>query len=136
MLCVTLIPPSSLCLNTLSLDFQQDFEYGANSSGARFEMVCSRCPDFSESGVSIDSETHPVCADLPKGVKALSSGTTLSTLDVEEGYYRVSAESHIVIECLNEDACSGGSIAGEYCARGYEGPCEYDTNNTDGKPAS
>lgn len=107
---------------------RQDLEYGANSSDARFEAVCSRCPDFNAADVSIDSETHPVCADLPRGVKALSSGTTLSTLDLEQGFYRVSAESHVVIECLNEDACSGGSTAGEYCARGYEGPCKYEIN--------
>lgn len=67
----------------------------------------------------------PVCADLPKGVNAASSGTTLSSLDLEKGYYRVSAESHVVVECLNEDACLGGRIAGQYCAPGYEGPCEY-----------
>lgn len=109
------------------IGFQQDLEDRANSSEARFEVVCSRCPDFAAADVSIDSETHPVCADLPKGVKALSSGTTLSTLDLEEGHYRVSAESHVVIECLNEDACLGGSAAGEYCARGYEGPCELNT---------
>lgn len=115
---------------SLRVTLKQDFDFGANSSDARFEVVCSRCPDFGSSNVSIDSETHPVCADLPEGVRALSSGATLSSFDLEEGYYRTSSESHVVIECFNEDACLGGRTAGEYCARGYEGPCEYDIDSS------
>ena len=48
----------------------------------------------------------------------------MASLALEKGFYRVSGESLVILECFNEDACVGGSIAGQYCAEGYTGPCE------------
>lgn len=73
---------------------------------------------------SINFGDEPVCADLPEGANALSEGTTVRTLNVEKGYYRISADSINILECYNKDACVGGDTVGEYCAPGYEGPCE------------
>lgn len=88
----------------------------------RSSDVCSRC-GFNAYSEEFSSDEEPVCEYLPKGVNALSSGTTVSTFHLQEGYYRVSAESRTILECYNEDACVGGDTAGQYCATGYEGPC-------------
>lgn len=84
--------------------------------------MCSRCS--SAWSLDMGEEEEPVCEDLPTGVKALSSGTTVSNLYLEKGYYRVSAESRSIPECYNEDACVGGDTVGQYCAPGYQGPCK------------
>ncbi|CAM9513865.1 unnamed protein product, partial [Ectocarpus sp. 13 AM-2016] len=48
---------------------------------------------------------------------------TVATLNLEKGYYRISAySSGNILECFKEDACVGGNTVGEYCAPGYEGP--------------
>ena len=94
----------------------------------RFELVCARCSTACETlpgGISIEPEDMiPVCVDLPKGATAVSSGTTLATLTLEEGYYRTSVESHIVLECYQTDACLGGNATDDPCSSGYEGPCK------------
>ena len=66
----------------------------------------------------------PTCVELMEGTRASSSGTTVATLDLKEGYFRTSNESQVVVECLLEEACVGGIDAENYCADGYEGPCE------------
>lgn len=53
-----------------------------------------------------------------------STGTTLASLQLAEGYYRTSNESHVVLECYRKDSCIGGLDPTTYCATGYEGPCE------------
>ncbi|CAN0179302.1 unnamed protein product, partial [Ectocarpus sp. 12 AP-2014] len=54
----------------------------------------------------------------------MTGGTTLETLELEPGYYRISNTSHTVRECFQESACKGGTDASHdgYCAAGYEGP--------------
>lgn len=63
------------------------------------------------------------------GARASSTNTALRTLDIKEGFYRVSADSTVVLECYQKDACVGGTNQGKYCAVGYEGPCE--SNHSD-----
>lgn len=97
------------------------------NESCRFELVCARCSTCDDvySGVLVDTDTTvPVCVDLPKGTTTASSGTSLATISLEKGYYRTSAESQIVLECYQEDACVGGDAADDYCASGYEGPCK------------
>ena len=84
-------------------------------------FVCSRCSHIGNNDLQ---EDEPACEDLPRGVKALSSGTTVSSFNLERGFFRISAESQSVLECYNEDACLGGGTVGEYCAPGYQGPCK------------
>lgn len=94
--------------------------------------ICARCTNVGE-GVPNEQEVIvdgvPVCVELPPGATALSKGATLETLTLEKGYYRTSSYSHDVHGCYNEDACVGGSNAENYCAIGYEGPCEYTRTN-------
>jgi hypothetical protein len=45
----------------------------------------------------------------------------LNSLDVESGFWRISSESTVVLECPIEGACVGGSDADNYCEEGYEG---------------
>lgn len=70
------------------------------------------------------------CKDQPTGVVTSSTGTTLATLQLAKGYYRTSGESHIVLECYRKDSCVGGLNASNYCAAGYEGPCESNEQHT------
>lgn len=63
-----------------------------------------------------------MCEDVPRGVDASSAGTTLFSFNLEKGYYRISPDSHNVLECYNEEACLGGDTVGQYCAPGYQGP--------------
>lgn len=72
-------------------------------------------------------DTLPVCDVLPEGVDALSSGTTVASLSLQQGYYRTSDKSRVVRECFNENACRGGTDVDSYCATGYKGPCERTT---------
>lgn len=90
-------------------------------------MVCAQCVDSCDSdlvNVKIGSEKPPTCEPIPMGVRASSGVTTIKTFDLEEGYYRVSSESRIVLECYQGDACLGGTDASNYCKAGYMGPCE------------
>lgn len=47
---------------------------------------------------------------------------TLETLELEPGYWRSSTTSREIKECYETDSCVGGTE--EYCAVGYDGPCE------------
>lgn len=98
------------------------------SDSCRFELVCARCSTGCNAipgGVFVEpQDTLPVCVDLSEGATAVSSGTSLATLTLEEGYYRTSAESQIVLECYQEDARLGGTAGDDSCASGYKGPCK------------
>lgn len=96
----------------------------------RMELSCLRCdPTRKNLGyfdwtVSPDN-TLPVCDPVPAGAVYLIAGTTMRTLEVKRGYYRVSSHSHVVLECHRRVAYSWGQLAGNYCAPGFIGPCEY-----------
>lgn len=99
----------------------------ASADSCRFELACTQCLDGCESDLShvtIDTETLPTCEPIPEGVRPSSTATTLQSLDIQEGYYRISTESTIVLECYQKDACVGGVNFSDYCAIGYEGPCK------------
>lgn len=102
------------------LPLSQEFE-----GGCRLHAVCSRC--FSECITSVatveNEQLMPTCTAAPEHTTALEAGGTVASLAQEKGYYRISAESLVILECFNEDACVGGIVAGQYCAGGYTGPC-------------
>ncbi|CAN0122247.1 unnamed protein product, partial [Laminaria digitata] len=55
------------------------------------------------------------------------AGATKALLPIQQGYWRSSRESVLVLECLHSDACVGAtevSSSDDYCADGYTGPCE------------
>lgn len=74
--------------------------------------------------VQVGGDKPPTCKEIPMGVRPSSGVTTIETFDLEEGYYRVSSKSSIVLQCYQDDACVGGTDASNYCANGYRGPCE------------
>lgn len=96
---------------------------------SRFEAVCQGCSAAASDlpdGVHINNQSGtPSCKELPEGTVALSSGTTVESLTLLEGYYRTSNQSSAVLECYRSEACVGGDDPGNYCAEGYEGACEY-----------
>ncbi|CAB1102169.1 unnamed protein product [Ectocarpus sp. CCAP 1310/34] len=101
------------------------YDKEAEDDSCRFELACARCSadcDAIPSSVTMADSTIPVCVESMEGTKASSSGTTVATLDLQEGYYRTSAESQVVVECYLTSACAGGTDPKNYCADGYEGP--------------
>ena len=100
----------------------------ASPNSCRFELVCAQCLNGCQSDLSnviIDRNTLPVCDPIPVGVWPLMPETTLQTLDMKEGYFRISTESPIVLKCFRQDACLGGIEQSDYCATGYTGPCKF-----------
>ncbi|CAM9502513.1 unnamed protein product [Laminaria digitata] len=61
---------------------------------------------------------------LPDGANETITGLTLETIDLLPGFYRISNTSVKVLECYQDKACTGGRVAGHYCAEGYKGPCK------------
>ncbi|CAM9571646.1 unnamed protein product [Ectocarpus sp. 12 AP-2014] len=112
--------------NTLNCPMgEYAYDKEAEDDSCRFELACARCSadcDAIPSSVTMADSTIPVCIELMEGTQASSSGTTVATLDLREGYYRTSAESRVVVECYLTSACVGGTDPENYCADGYEGP--------------
>ncbi|CAN0454727.1 unnamed protein product, partial [Ectocarpus sp. 12 AP-2014] len=52
-------------------------------------------------------------------------GATTRELPIKAGYWRANVTSLTIRECLNEEACKGGTTVAEvqeYCNEGYVGP--------------
>lgn len=89
--------------------------------------MCFDCPSWDEcSGCSITrgDVTHTCAAPL-EHTTSEEQGVTLETLKIDEGYWRATTESDIILACYNTDACRGGETGAEdFCASGYNGPCD------------
>lgn len=62
------------------------------------------------------------------GVDCEDPGATLASLPINPGYWRSDKLSVKVQPCLHSGACVGATeveSSDDYCATGYEGPCEY-----------
>lgn len=67
---------------------------------------------------------EPVCSVALEHTSAKQRGTTLQTLDIDEGYWRASDTSRNIFACYNAVACRGGQTGVDtYCESGYTGPC-------------
>ncbi|CAN0016960.1 unnamed protein product [Ectocarpus fasciculatus] len=100
---------------------------------ARFKTVCLGCPAWDEcSNCTIADGTVTQICEVPlEHTSADEDGLTLETLNIDEGYWRATTESVIILACYNADACAGGKTgADSFCASGYQGPycavCETD----------
>lgn len=59
------------------------------------------------------------------GTTADEPGTNLTTLNVDEDYWRATSLSRNILECYIKEACLGGLTGStHYCHDGYKGPCE------------
>ena len=88
-----------------------------------------------QSGDDVNEFSCEQCGNIKgeKGVNCESPGATLAKLPIMPGYWRSSNASVIVHQCLHSDACSGGrqiTKADDYCADGYNGPCESTHSRT------
>lgn len=99
---------------------------------SHFDTVCNGCStnaDQDQLGAEIDNESEiPFCKELPTGTTGRSSGTTVSSLTLEKGYYRTSNASVAIVGCYRQESCLGGDDPEKYCASGYGGPCECNKN--------
>lgn len=101
------------------------------SNDVRFEMACAECPTgentSNQGAVKVQYPNRiPECEPVPRGVMSLSSGTTVEMITLERGFFRTSETSRDILECHRQSSCIGGNDATNYCAPGYEGPCEFD----------
>ena len=67
------------------------------------------------------------CRKCPDGTLCnIDGNSTEEKLTLHSGYWRISAESEVVLKCPLRDACTGGVIfensGDSYCAQGYTGP--------------
>lgn len=88
----------------MTLQWKQGFYYDGDE--------CVRCGDVTS---------------LSEALQCEEKGILLSTLPLAEGFWRSSDNTTIIRECLYQSACKGGSEISEsndYCAKGYQGPCE------------
>lgn len=69
-------------------------------------------------------ETMQLCTAVPAGATTPAKGATVESLQLLPGYYRTSAHSRVIEQCLQPHACTGGVLPTEYCAAGYTGICE------------
>ena len=87
------------------------FEYATVLNSTDNSVLCKQC-------VTIDGDEGVDC-ELP--------GATLASLPIRRGYWRSDPKSLVVHSCLHSESCTGASeVSGsdDYCADGYEGPCE------------
>ena len=93
---------------------------------------CDRCNKFFYYSPDVGS-----CVRCPEGTDCpTDGGSTLEDLALENGYWRISADSTDILECRMPDACAGSSNADRrltaeggsasygdrYCSSGYTGP--------------
>lgn len=84
-------------------------------------------PDIACSCVQTFYEIKPeVCTECPEGSDCSVGGSTLKSLSLHPGHWRVGSQATDVYVCKVKEACLGGSSAGDAsCAEGYGGPrCE------------
>ena len=89
--------------------------------------MCSRCTHQCDApaGINMDDTTVPICEVIQDGVNATGiAGITLETFKLMSGCYRTSNKSIEILERYQEEACTGGSNDGRYCAEDYAGPGE------------
>lgn len=71
------------------------------------------------------STVTSTCEPPLEHTAANEDNVIVETLAIDEGYWRATNESTIILACYNPDACIGGQTgADSYCAPGYNGPCE------------
>jgi hypothetical protein len=99
---------------------------------------CSRCEDTLKGAIterlgstSVSSCICPPrtyddgkgsCVPIEEGMSADLSGMTLSSLTLEEGFWRTDATSSDVRPCNTPDACVGGNDTSTMCRDGHTGP--------------
>ena len=91
---------------TISLD-----DHAFSSSSVR--MMC-------EDGY-YDNPTTEACDVCPRGT-ICPIGTTLASMQMESGYFRISETTGQVRACPLSAGCKGGNVTSRYCSEGHEGP--------------
>jgi len=97
-----------------------------------------RCPGvtFSVAGSSVCdhcvrsfyfSSTDGTCKSCPDGALCnIDGNSTQERLLLHPGFWRISAESEVVLKCPLREACTGGVVfensGDSYCAQGFTGP--------------
>lgn len=103
------------------------FRFQEDPSTARYYTVCDGCPPWDEcDNCSVsDSNSDPQCSTALEHTTSDEPGSKLSTLSVDNGYWRATADSATILPCYNTAACLGGQTGVQtFCDDGYMGPCK------------
>lgn len=130
------IAPNGLC--ACDVGFQLDENEGCapcplHTSSAGGDSECDVCAEGRYLSVGAAASTD-ACAPCPDGA-VCRRNTTLATLEVKAGYWRLSPLTSRIYACApgasgradnRSTACWGGRESGSAsCAPGHQGPCEW-----------
>ena len=81
--------------------------------------TCSECKNCRYG----EEEKIPTCEMALE--HTTSNGGTIEELAINDGYWRATSDSTVILECYYAKACNGG-VTGDpdYCKRGYKGACK------------
>jgi len=86
------------------------------------EAVCDAY-EFSRLAIGLGCAKCPATARCGEGnASSPRRGATLASLDLLEGYWRLSNGTTDIRKCDVDGTCVGGPVVGGYCAEGFTGP--------------
>ena len=132
---VRVLPRGNATFTHLSIESSVTCPAGYYFAAGSASLSCRACPlpTWSIAG----STSCPLCAagyfyhqatcyECPSGAECAAGSSTLSALDLNRGYWRLSDASTEVLSCDSARMCEGGTIFSDggdgYCAEGYAGP--------------
>lgn len=67
----------------------------------------------------------PTCTEVFENARSDGANTSIEDIHIDQGYWRATETSRVILPCYNADACLGG-VTGEadFCLEGYYGPCK------------
>jgi hypothetical protein len=129
-LSIPTVTASIFSQNSASCCFAQG--YGCSVA---WESTGNACTDV-DSGTALTAECCTV-GSYTDGVQCVACdssqfdctelGVSTASIALQQGLWRPTLQSATVYQCWNADACTGGrgvQSVQDYCATGYEGPCE------------
>lgn len=94
-------------------------EYSGVIDGDRYKDICISC-GVCETCFVTNPETVLTCFNVPENTQSGGGVSTIKDIEVNPGFWRSSESGSIVLQCHNEDACTGGTDTGS-CDAGYDG---------------
>jgi hypothetical protein len=101
--------PSALCISSYYA-VQPNLINISDSNGNRYEGAHAKCAECADEDDGIKTFTSSGSkGDTITSLKCASTGVTLQNVPFASGYWRRNQNSKAVFECLNSEACKGGS---------------------------
>lgn len=101
-------------------------------SGDPNEAACDGCQTpCDDDGCFEEPPLVPICAEAMEHTSSAGGTNNITLLRVDDGFWRATPYAMDVLPCYNADACLAGvTNSSGSCLDGYEGPCEWFSQNT------